>query len=143
MRVQVGAMLNVLICERWSCGPTMLTIGPEAAVIDSQSGPSRSILGVVRVRRLKPGSRKTQVEIDGVFLRKLEVEAVEHVLFVAVIVEDLVFGSIEEAARVQAAGGDEVSPLVLPVGQIETTAGAAKRAVGSGYIAVGFRHAQP
>ena len=53
-------MLKVLICERWSAGPTGIAVGIEAAIVDHQPGPGRRVLRVERIRRLEPGTREAQ-----------------------------------------------------------------------------------
>ena len=86
-------------------------------MFDHQSGPRRGVLGVVRIRRLEPGPREAKIQVDRIVVGKLEVQPVEHVLLIAVIVEDLILRAIQETACVHAAGGNEVPPLLPPVAQ--------------------------
>src|ERR1700685_2215935 len=106
-------------------------MGPEPAVIYQQAVPGRRILGIVRIGSLEPGAGKAQIEIDGVHVGKLEIHPIENVLFVAVIVENLELRAIQEAAGVQAIGGDEVSPFFSAIGKIEAAVGGAKGSIGS------------
>ena len=52
------------------------------------------------------------------------------------VVEDLVFGAIEESARIEAAGRNEVPPVIRSVAQIEPAAAIAEAAVRSRHIAM-------
>jgi len=79
-----------------------------------------------------------QIQVDRVLVGKFEIEPVEHVLFIAVIVEDLVLGAVEETACVQTADGDEIPPLLAAIGEIKTAVGTAERPVRSGYVTVGW-----
>ena len=74
---------------------------------------------VVGVGRLKPGAAVVEVEMDGVGRREAVVDAVEEVLFVALVVEDGELRRIEKAAGVQAVGLDEVAPVLAAIGEIE------------------------
>ena len=47
----------------------------------------RRVLRVIGIGRLEPGARETEIQIDGVGLRRLEIEAIEDVLLIAVIVD--------------------------------------------------------
>ena len=58
--------------------------------------------------------REAEIEVTESLSWRLEIEAVEDVLLIAMIVEDLIFRAIQKAARVQTIGGDEVSPRLLP-----------------------------
>src|SRR5438270_479629 len=58
------------------------------------------ILCVERVGRLKPGTCESQVQVDGVRLRELEVQAIENILFVALGMHDGKLRGIEKAAAI-------------------------------------------
>ena len=51
-------------------GADRQAVGAEAAVIDHQPVPGRRVLGVVRIRRLEPGPREAEIEVDRVRCRK-------------------------------------------------------------------------
>ena len=96
-------------------------------------------MGVVRIRSLEPGPAEAEVDIDRVVARGLEIEPVEHVLLVAVIVENLVLRTVQEATRVETVRGDEVSPFGASILKIEPAVAGAKGAIGSRNIAVRLR----
>ena len=70
---------------------------------------------VVGVGRLEPGARIAEIEMDGVGGGELVVDAVEEVLLVALVVDGVELGRIEEAAGVHHVGGDEVAGLLRAV----------------------------
>src|SRR5580658_1081163 len=59
------------------------------------------------------------------------------------IVKNLVLRAIQKAARVQAVGGDEVSPVVLAVRKIKAPVGSAEGAVRTRYVSVGSGNPEP
>ena len=117
-------MLNVPILERWSVGPTRVPLGPMPAegrhlwLNAAQSAPWSRVFGVKRIRCLEPASTVAEVQMNRVGGGELIVHAVEQVLFIALVVEHGEFWRVEEAASVQAAYGDEVSPVLAAVRKI-------------------------
>ena len=107
-------MLKVLICERWSAGPTSIAVRIEASVGDDHAVPWGCEFGVIGIWRLEPGAGESQVQVKGIYIRELKVQAVENVFFVALVVHHDELRRIEEPAAVQAADRDEVSPLWPP-----------------------------
>ncbi len=87
----------------------------------------RCNLGVVGIRRLEPGPAESKIEVDRVLIGKLEIKTVKKVFLIAVVVEHPKFGTIEKAACIQSAGGDEISPFLLPVSEIQSAVGTAAR----------------
>ena len=78
---------------------------------------------VVRIGILKPGTREAQVEVNGVRSRELVVHAVEQVLLITLGVHYSKLRRIKKPARVQAARGNEIPPLLPSVTKFETAAG--------------------
>ena len=72
--------------------------------------------------RLEPGPAKTEIQINRVRIRRLEIDAVEQIFLIAVIVKNLEFRSIEKAACVQSVNRNEVPPFLAAVRQIEAAA---------------------
>ena len=68
--------------------------------------------------------------------RELVVQAVEEVFLVALVVQHLEFGRIEESAGVQPAEGDEVAPLLASVSDVRVERRRAEAAVRGGHFAV-------
>ena len=64
------------------------------------------------------------------------IDAVEHVFFVAVVVDNAEFRPIEEATGIQAVGGDEVSPILAAVGEVAVHIRRSEGAVRGGHVAV-------
>ena len=92
-----------------------------------QTGPDHAVgvLGVVGIGGLEPGPRKVEVQVEGVRVGGLKIEAVEDVLLVAMIVVNLELGPIQKPAGVQSVGGNKIPhgfppkprstpPLVVP-----------------------------
>ena len=52
--------------------------------------------------------------------RKLVVHAIKQIFFVALVMKYRKLGRIEKAPRLQAGGGNEVSPLLAAISQIES-----------------------
>ena len=71
--------------------------------------------------------RSRCIESAGV---KAVVDAVEDVLFVALVVEDGELRGIEKAAGIQAVGLDEVAPVLAAIGQIEAACGRPESSIG-------------
>ncbi len=71
----------------------------------------------------------------------MKVDPVEDVFFVALVVNDGKLGRVEKPAAIQSAGGDEVSPLLSAVAEVDAEIGGAKTAVGSCNAALGRGHA--
>ena len=55
--------------------------------------------------------------MNGVRVGKLKVHAVEHILFVALVVDYGEFRRIEKSAAVQPVGRNEVSPLLASIAE--------------------------
>ena len=94
--------------ERPDLGPLIRgayghAVRAQPVVVHHQSRPRGGVLRVVRIGRLEPGSREFQIHVDRIRLGRLEIHAVEEVLFIAPIMHDAEFRSIQEPARVQAA----------------------------------------
>ena len=70
------------------------------------------------------------------------VNSVKEIFFVAFVVQHAELWRIEEAAAVEPAHGDEISPLVISVTEIETAGCRSKRTVRAGYAAVRYLFAQ-
>ena len=85
---------------------------------------------VVGVGRLEPGAAVVEVEMDGVGRWKAVVDAVEEVLFVALVVEDGELRRIEEAAGIEAVDLDEVAPVLAAIGKIEAAGRRPESSVG-------------
>ena len=81
---------------------------------------------VISIGSLEPGTAVVQVEVHGIGWRKAIVDAVEYVLFVALIVENGELGRIEKAAGIEAIALDEVAPIFAAVGEIEAAGRGAK-----------------
>ena len=92
--------------------PTGTPLGPSPSVIHHQPRPRGGILGVERIGRLEPGAGKAQIHAERIRRGRLEIHAVEHVLFIAVIVHDGEFRPIQEPARVHAVRRNEVAPIL-------------------------------
>ncbi len=73
--------------------------------------------------------------MNGIRAACLVIHAVEQIFLIAPIVDGLKFGGIEEAAGVQAVGGDEISPLLVSDGEIESANYGAEAAVGAVHAA--------
>ena len=71
---------------------------------------------------------------------KLIIHAVEEVLLVSLVVHHDEFRRIEEAAGIQAVGGDEISPVLAAVAEVEAHIGVPKAAVFGGQAAVRRGH---
>ena len=119
-------MLNVLICERWSAGPTTLPLGSRPPL--STTTPFHGVancesyeFGVWNHERVNP-----EVEVKRIDFRELIVDAVEEIFFVAPVVHDDKLGRIKEPAAVQAAHRDKVSPLRSSVSEIGRHVGCSK-----------------
>ena len=104
--------------------------------------PLGGVLGVVGVGGLEPGTGVAKVKADRVGAGDLIVDAVEEVFFVALVVDGLVLGRVEETAGVHSVDGDEVAGLLGAVGEVEAKGGSAKGSIGAVDVAVGFRIAQ-
>src|SRR5580698_6526103 len=87
---------------------------------------------VVGVRGLEPGTAVVEVQVHGVDAGEVVVDAVEEVLFVALVMEDDELGRIEEAAGVEAVELEEVAPVLSAVAQVNGSAGGAEGPVGAG-----------
>src|ERR1035437_6239156 len=85
---------------------------------------------VVRVGRLKPGTTVIQIQVDRVGRRYCVIDAVEDVLLVSLVVEDGELGGIEKAASVEAVGLNEVAPLRVAIGEIESGGRRTEGAIG-------------
>src|SRR6185312_4738755 len=86
---------------------------------------------------LEPGTGETQVDVHGIHFRELKVHPVEDVLFISLVMKHGKFRWIEKAAAVQSAGGNEVSPILAAIAQVDTHIGGAKAAIGSCDAALG------
>ena len=118
------------------------TVRSKPSVIRHQPGPCSCVLGVERIRRLEPRPGEAEVHVDTVRLRRLEVDAIEEILFIASVVHDGEFRSVQKAAALEAAGGDEVAPPVAAVREVEAAAASAEAAVGSVDFAMRLSDAQ-
>ena len=125
-------MLKVLICERWSVGATGF---PNTGSV------TPAIQVVERVRGLEPGAGESKINVNGIHFRKLKVHPVEDVLFVSLVMKHGKFRRIEKTAAFQSAGGNEVSPILAAVAQVDPDIGGAKAAIGSRDAALGGGHA--
>ena len=74
--------------------------------------------------------------MDGVGAGELVVGAVEEVFLVALVVDGVELGWVEEAAGVHDVGGDEVADFLRSVSEIETDVGGTEGAIGRGDLAV-------
>ena len=90
--------------ERFDLGPLVCSSNGVAELIEDR----RRVEGV---GSLEPGACVLQVGMDGVRRIELIIDAIEDVLFVALIVKGLKLRSIEEAAGIQSADRDEVAPF--------------------------------
>ena len=97
-----------------------VSVGIEASVVDDDSVPRRRVLGVKRVRRLKPRTRVAAVDVDRIGCVELVIHAVEDVSLIAFVVHHAEFRRIEEAPALKPAGCDEVAPALSTVGEIES-----------------------
>ena len=68
---------------------------------------------------LEPGAAVVEVEVNGVGGGEGVVDAVEDVLFVALVVEDGELGGIEKAAGVEAVDLNEVAPVLAAIAEVE------------------------
>src|SRR5215469_14472082 len=74
--------------------------------------------------------------MNGIRLRELKIDAVKNILLVAFVVNGSDFRGIKKTPAVQASQGDEVTPLVTAVCQIEACIGCAKTSIGRSEIAM-------
>src|SRR5258705_13825199 len=80
---------------------------------------------------------ESQIQVDGVHLGELKVNAIEYILFIALGVHDGKLGRIEETAAVQAVGRDEISPFLASAREVKPCIGGAETTVGSADGAMG------
>src|SRR5882762_1397080 len=67
--------------------------------------------------------------MHGILLAKAAVDAVEDILFIALVVKDLELWWIEKSAGIQAVDLDEVAPVLPSVTQINRPRGRAEGAI--------------
>ncbi len=70
------------------------------------------------IRFLEPGTGVEEVEVDRVRCSRCQIESVESIFFISFGVENLEFGRIKKASRVQPVYGDEISPFRATEGDI-------------------------
>ena len=133
----VGSDFRTLIL-----GTDRQAVGTETPVVRHQSGPPRCVFGVVRIGRLEPGAREAEVQVDGVLLGELQVDAVEHILLIAVIVHYLVLRPIQKSASVHSVHGNEVTPRPAAVSQVKPSVRRAEAAVAGRHVPMGLGDAQ-
>ena len=93
---------------------------------------------VVGVGGLEPGAAVVQVEMDGVGRREGVVHAVEDILLVALVVEDGELRRIEKSAGVETVSLDEITPVLVAIGEIEAATCRAEGAIGGEDAPVGL-----
>src|SRR5580704_7734025 len=116
-------------------------IGSDAAIAYDNPVPGRRKLGIKGIRSLEPRTREAQIHVNRVRLRELEVKPIEDIFLVPLVMHHRELWWIEEPAAVQSVGGDEVSPVLPAVSEIESEIGAAERAVGACDVPVRRGHA--
>src|SRR6266853_4687765 len=70
------------------------------------------------IRFLEPRTGVEEIEMDRVRCSRLQVESVEPIFLISFGVENLEFGRIKKASRVQSVYGDEISPFRATEGDI-------------------------
>jgi hypothetical protein len=83
-------------------------------------------LRVERIRRLKPGTGESQIQVDRIRIRELKVDPIKYVLFITLGMHNGKLGRIEEPAAVQPIRRDKVSPLLASVTKIKAQVGRPK-----------------
>src|ERR1700733_7180795 len=73
---------------------------------------------------------------------ELIVDPVKEIFLVAFVMHHAELGRIEKSAAVEPANGDEISPPVVAIAEIEAAGRRSKRPMGAGYGAVWRRFAQ-
>ena len=127
--------------ERPDFGPLILrshrqAVGTQAVIVHHHSRPCGGVLSIEGIGRLEPGTRVAQIEIDGVGLRRLEVDAVENVCLVPIIVHHRDFRAIQKPIGAHPIGGYEIAPRLSAIGQVEACAPIGERAIGRVNLAV-------
>ena len=98
---------------------------------------------VIAVRGLKPGPAVVQVQVQCIDRRKLVIHPIKDVLFVALVVKNHKFWSVQKATGIQAIEFEEVSPGLGAVANIESSRCRAKCPVGRGKTPGGFGKTLP
>src|ERR1700733_857103 len=83
------------------------------------------------VGSLEPRTRESKIEVHRVRLRKLKIQTIEQVLFISLVVHHDEFRWVQEPAAVQSGCGDEISPVLTAVPEVEAEIRGAERAIGS------------
>ena len=110
-----------------------VAVGVKAVVGDHQAFPGGGILRVKRIGILKPGTRVSQIQVDGIAGRDLVVDPVEQVFLVSLGVYHGELGWIQETTAIERVGRNEIAPLVAAVGEVDADIGGPERTVRSGH----------
>src|ERR1700746_166259 len=114
-------------------GANRVAVGVKAVVGDHQAFPGGGILRVKRIGILKPGTRVSQIQVDGIAGRDLVVHAVEQVFLISLGVYHGELGWIEETTAIECVGRNEIAPLVAAVGEVDADIGGPERTVRSSH----------
>src|SRR6185312_9142852 len=94
---------------------------------------------IVSVRSLEPGAGSEQVEVNGILLVRLKVQAIEEGLVIPNIMHGRKFRRIEIAARACGVGGNEVAPFLSAIAESKVFGRGAERTVSKIETAEGLR----